>query len=80
MLDTPNSLIVTALRKKSLHTLHESIELFEKAFSLLSDGAEAEAEQLKEQAKAKRSEAAWLDREATRLESIEAGKLKLNAN
>jgi len=80
MLGAPNSLVVTALRKKAVITLQDSTELFEQAYTLLRDGQLEEAEELKEKAQSKRTESSWLITEANRLETREIGTIKFNAN
>lgn len=73
MLSASNSTLILELRKKAVATLHESGDLFERAFTLLKEGDLEQAEHMQELARAKLTEAAWLLYEASRLE-LEASR------
>lgn len=63
-----NSALIIRLRTQALEKLHESSMLFEQAYELLGKGKAKEAKKLRDVARTKRADSAWLMREAAKLE------------
>jgi hypothetical protein len=71
-----NSGLIKHLRTRALDKLHESSDLFDRAFSQLQEGSLEEAEKTKELARSKRNASILLMSEANNLEKNDASRNK----
>ena len=63
-----NYALIIRLREQALAKLKESTVLFEQAYEILAEGKPKEAKKLRDAARSRRADSAWLMREANRLE------------